>query len=332
MAGVITRSPGQFTAGLEAGGAVTVAGGPFAEVLVAGMGGSWMAAALVADARLARVPVRLHRSYDLPEGLDRQRTLVIAYSFSGNTEECLSAYDSARKAGCALVGVSAGGQLQRRCQRDGVPHVRIPADPPTMQPRSATGYGVGIITALLDRCGIAAEGAVETVAALADSLRQFMPVARQRGTQVASELGPAVPVVYASPTYGTVARIWKIKFNENAKTPAFWNVLPELNHNEMIGWTQLKGDFHLIFLSDPADDPRILARQEITREMLAAKGLKSTVVTIEGGGLAHRIFSTLLVGDWASYELAIAAGIDPSPVAMVEDFKRLLRQRQRGDQ
>ena len=106
MAGVISRSPGQFPAGLAAARDVAVPGGPFTEVLVAGMGGSWMAGALVAEARLARVPVRLHRSYDLPEELDRERTLVIAYSFSGNTEEALSAYDSARKAGCPLVGLS----------------------------------------------------------------------------------------------------------------------------------------------------------------------------------------------------------------------------------
>src|SRR3990172_9371620 len=153
MAGIIGRSPGQFEAGLTAAAGVATARGPFRNVLVAGMGGSWMAAALVAEAGLARVPIRIHRSYDLPEGLDRSNTLVIASSFSGSTEETLSAYDAARKGRFRLVGIASGGELLARCEHDGVPFVRIPADPPDMQPRCATGYGVGILVGILARRG-----------------------------------------------------------------------------------------------------------------------------------------------------------------------------------
>ena len=325
MAGIIGRSPGQFEAGLTAAAGVATARGPFRNVLVAGMGGSWMAAALVAEAGLARVPIRIHRSYDLPEGLDRSNTLVIASSFSGSTEETLSAYDAARKGRFRLVGIASGGELLARCEHDGVPFVRIPADPPDMQPRCATGYGVGILVGILARSGLAAKGATKTVAGLGPLLAASMQAARRRAKRLIPALRQATPVVYASQRYATVARIWKIKLNENAKTPAFWNVFPELNHNEMTGWMKRQGVFHLVFLTDPEEDPRVLARQKIARNLLGKHGLRSSQITIEGSSLAEKVFSTLLVGDWTSYEQALALGVDPTPVEMVEQFKRLLK-------
>ena len=277
MAQIILRSPNQFQAGLKAAAKVKLPSGPCTNVLVAGMGGSWMAAALVAEAGLARVPIRIHRTYGLPAHLDRATTLVIASSFSGNTAETLSAYDKAHKAGFAVVGIAAGGKLRQRCEEDRVPFVCIPADPPTMQPRSATGYGVGILVRLLARCGLAVKGAVETVEGLAPYLTKRMPSARQQGKDLARRLFGRTPVIYASHNYATVAPIWKIKFNENAKTPAFWNVLPESNHNEMTGWLNPQGRFHLVLLSDPEEDNRILDRIAAMQKVLSKAWLRKVL-------------------------------------------------------
>jgi glucose/mannose-6-phosphate isomerase len=194
-----------------------------------------------------------------------------------------------------------------------------------MQPRSATGYGVGILTRVLARLELAVDGAVDRIAALRDQLEKRMEAARNLGIEIAGKLKGATPVVYSTEKYANVARIWKIKFNENSKTPAFWNFLPELNHNELIGWTDPHGQFHLVFLSDPEDDPRNLKRQRISQQVLEEKGLTSTVVTMEGEDKVEKMFSTLLVGDWASWALALELGHDPSPVPLVEEFKARMK-------
>jgi len=336
MEGIIRHSPDQFLAGWEAALEHPQLPGPLTTAVVAGMGGSWMPAALAADAGLVETPVRIHRGYDLPAGLDRAGTLVVAYSFSGNTEETLSAYEVAREAGLAVVGVAKGGKLQERCQEDRTCFIRIPANPPHIQPRSATNYGVGILLHVLARCGRVIPGAKATLENLAAFLKDNMHRAREAARELLPKLKDAsrgvdaAPVVYAPARYATVARICKIKFNENAKTPAFWNVLPELNHNEMTGWLHHAERFHLVVLSDPDEDPRIRLREEVTMDLLAKHGLASTQIAMQGRNLAEKMFFALLVGDWASYELALALGIDPTPVDLVEDFKREL-QRRRGE-
>lgn len=336
MEGVIRRSPEQFTAGLNAAAQVPLPTGPFSRVLVAGMGGSWMAGALVRDAGLGTVPIVIHHGYGMPEHLPSD-TLVIISSFSGNTEEPLSTYDAARAAGFSVVGVAVGGELERRCASDGVPLVKIPADPPTMQPRSATGYGVGILTQILARTGLATVNAMQEVERLGTFLQSCMEAARQQGEALVPTLKTATPVVYASDRFATVAHLWKIKMNENAKTPAFWNVFPELNHNEMVGWTQSgrslgegrshpHGTFHVVLLRDADDHLRVQKRFDITLALLREKGISSSIVPITGTTLTEKMFSTLLIGDWASYQLALALGVDPSPIPMVEDLKRRLKE------
>ncbi len=324
METIIRRWPDQFSAGMAAATNVPLPSGDFRQLLLAGMGGSWMAAAVLRDARLVAAPVRIHRSYGLPEDINPD-TLVVAYSFSGNTEETLSAYDAARAAGLPLVCVSSGGQLQQRAHRDGVPHVRIPADPPHMQPRSATGYGIGILMQLLERLSLASPGARSILLRAVDRLQSFMDSSRQVGKRMAQEIYGQTPVVYSAPALATAARIWKIKLNENAKTPAFWNVFPELNHNEMIGWTRRFGPFRLVMLYDAEEDRPILARFRITQQILAENGLESTVFQVPQGSLAEKLLATLLVGDWASYELALLLGVDPSPEQLVEEFKLRMR-------
>ncbi len=342
MEWVIQNSYQQFEDGLKAVDQVAEQikqlGTGFSRIVVAGMGGSAMPAALAQEARLVGLPISVHWSYGLPKGLNPQFTLVIASSFSGNTEETLSAYDVAREQGFRIIGVSNGGELERRCQADGVPFVKIPAaDIPgtdkKMQPRSATGYGVGILVGILETLGLAKSGARQAVESLGPFLRDLGPQARAEAEKLVPKLKNATPAIYASYRFPNVARIWKIKFNENAKCPAFWNVFPELNHNEMTGWLHAPGPFHLVLLSDPAEDGRILLREKITREILKEKaGLDATVISMPGETDLQKMFGTLLIGDWASYLLALELGEDPSPVELVEDFKARLKQARTGGQ
>ena len=138
---------------------------------------------------------------------------------------------------------------------------------------------------------------------------------------IAEEIAGKTPVIYGTTRFKSLAMIWKIMFNENAKTPAFWNFFPELNHNEMIGFTKPQGKFHLIVLRDRDIDPRISKRMEITTNILKKYGTDSTIVDMPEDGMLFRIFATLQIGCWASYYLALKYEIDPTPVEMVEEFK-----------
>lgn len=184
MSEIILRSPQQFQAGLDAAADATLAPRAFTSVLVGGMGGSWMPAGLVAEAKLARVPVRIHRDYGLPVDLDPANTLVLAYSFSGNAEETLSAYEAARQRNCHVIGISTGGKLAELCG-NAWPFIRIPADPAAIQPRSATGYGVGILVGVLARHELAAPQAEESVKNLGTILADSMQDAREQGKALA---------------------------------------------------------------------------------------------------------------------------------------------------
>jgi glucose/mannose-6-phosphate isomerase len=136
-----------------------------------------------------------------------------------------------------------------------------------------------------------------------------------------------IPVIYTSDSYWPIARIAKIKLNENSKIPAFWNYLPEMNHNELVGFTNTHDNYRVVMLRDPDEDPRISRRMEVATDVLRSQGigLKATIWDMEGDTRLLKIFSTLMIMDWASYYLALQLGIDPTPVKMVEDFKALMK-------
>jgi glucose/mannose-6-phosphate isomerase len=152
-------------------------------------------------------------------------------------------------------------------------------------------------------------------------LKDSGQIFEELGKKIAEEVAGKTPIVYSSTKFKSLAMIWKIMFNENAKTPAFWNFFPELNHNEMIGFTNPQGKFHLIILRDRQVDPRILKRMEITSGILKKYGVDSTTVDMPEDGILFRIFATLQIGCWASYYLALKYEIDPTPVDMVEELK-----------
>ena len=144
------------------------------------------------------------------------------------------------------------------------------------------------------------------------------------GKNLARKLIGKTPIIHTTDKYKSIALVWKIKINENAKTPCYWNFYPELNHNEMVGYTLPQGKFHIVTLLDPADNPKILKRMKITAPLLKARGIETTFFEMSGTDLFTKMFGTLLFGDWVSYYLALNYGQDPTPVDMVEDLKKAL--------
>lgn len=320
MKETILNFPSQFKEGLKRAGGVK-AEGEFGNIVVCGVGGS----ALPADLLTVYLPdltlaVYIHRSYDLPAQAD-QNSLVICISFSGNTGETISAFEEAQKRNFKVVAITKGGRLGQLAKKYHTPLVLLPQV--EIQPRSATGYIFASLIKVLANCRIVEDKSKE-ISALAEDLKPAE--LENQGKSLAEKLIGKTPLCYASDRFKALARIWKIKFNENSKIMAFWNYFPELNHNELVGITNLQGKFRAVILQDRDDHPRILKRMALTADLFKKKGIGVDFIEIKGKNNLTKIFSALLLGDWTSYYLARNYKIDPFPVEMVEEFKKRLKE------
>lgn len=290
------------------------------QVILAGMGGSHLAT----DVLLAMdpmLPIRVHSNYGLPAWLSEEaqkETLFVASSYSGNTEETLDAYYAARAAGMSVAAVSVGGKLQTLAEEDGVPFIQLPNT--GIQPRSALGFGCMAVLAFLGD-----EKKMETLSALS---RLDVASFEEKGQQIADAMIGLVPVVAASTENAALAQNWKIKINETGKTPAFSNVFPELNHNEMTGFdtrdTQRppSSGFGFVFLRDPSDHPRVARRMDVTAELYRSRGFTVVDVELSGATREERLVSGLLLADWTALSLAERYGLESEQVPMVEELKK----------
>ena len=328
MLGVINSSPDQLTEGLILGKDIKI-DKKFDSVVLSGMGGSALVAELLRiylnDLKNTAQAVRIYinRSYSLPKVSYAPNCLNIISSYSGNTEETLSSFDEALKNNLNCLGMGSGGKLKEVCQEKKIPFLEMPVPSSTFQPRCATGYGFSALLQLFAATGVLTLEK-EDLKNAAEKIKADLNVFSTLGKDVAKKLIGKTPVIYAPEKFKALARIWKIMFNENAKTPAFWNYLPELSHNEMVGFTNPQSQFHFIMLRDKNDFPQNLKRLEMTVAIFKEYGIDSTVIDIPEGEIIYRIFATLQIGNYVSYQLALNYGIDPTPVAMVEKLKKML--------
>jgi glucose/mannose-6-phosphate isomerase len=300
---------------------------PFAdEALIVGMGGSGVAgdvAAVFAEAHGRRVTV--HKSYGLPGWAVAARPLVIGVSHSGNTEETLSAVEATITEGLPVGATATGGTLIDLAEEYGIPHVLIPAGP---QPRAAMGRLSGAVLRLLESAGVVGATATELLEAAQVVEGLLGGDAQQQAEELAEALSGRITVVYgATGIAATAAGRWKTQINENSKAPAYWSAFPELNHNELVGWTAHPGlgaeSVGVVFLSDADDDERIGRRALLTRELMKGVAVAGEV-TSQGEGVLARLFSLVVVGDLVSVALAEKAGVDPVPVVVIEELKKRL--------
>lgn len=290
--------------------------------VIAGMGGSALPADIMKP--YSGKDIIMHRGYDLPHVSDAllARSIVIAVSYSGNTEETVSALEAAHARGLRVVVIASGGKLIELARTYSAPYVEIPRT--GIQPRHALGFMVKALVRVMGD-----EAMDRDIAALAKSLDAKSY--EEKGKELASLVYGKIPVVYASDTNSAIAYNWKIKCNESAKVPAFANVLSELNHNEMTGFDvvhdtkTLSEKFHFIFLSDAHDHPRIAKRMELTKKLYEDRGLPVTTVALEGASPWQRVFSSLITADWMAYHLATRYGTEPELVPMVEEFKKMMQ-------
>lgn len=294
--------------------------------IVAGMGGSHLAADLL-ELWNPDLHLIIHKDYGLPRIPEhyREDVLVIASSYSGNTEETLDAYHEAKRRNLPVAAISTGGQLIEISVRDRVPYVLLPDT--DIQPRAALGFSLKALLKLMGQ-----ERALKELSGLSRSLQVLGAEAfEDEGKRIAESMAGRIPVIYSSQRNYPIAYNWKIKFNETGKIPAFCNFFPELNHNEMTGFDfteasrQLSDKFSFIFLQDEEDDLRIQKRMEVLGNILRRRGFLVVARELQGVNVFHKIFASLLLADWAAYHTALQYGADPEQVPLVEEFKKLIQ-------
>jgi len=301
-------------------------------IVVAGMGGSAIGGELVQSIYYDEIPVPLQivRDYNLPSFVNRS-SLVIVSSYSGNTEETLSAYGQALQTGAAVICITTGGMLAQNAERDGIPVVFLPKG---YQPRAAVGFSAIPLLRILNGYGLLSEkisGIDETINCLRNLNRKYSPEnGEQSGPfKLARRIKGKIPVIYTgSPPFYVLGTRWRCQLNENAQILAYSNTIPELNHNEIMGWDKEAsnvGVVFVIFLRDKEESTAIARRMDITQEIIRKHSGEFAEVRSTGKSVFAKVFSLLYYGDYTSYYLALINQKDPSDIENINYLKSKLQ-------
>jgi glucose/mannose-6-phosphate isomerase len=303
-----------------------------AGLVVAGMGGSAIGGAL-ARAALgdhASRPIFVTRAYGLPVWTTPE-TMVLCASYSGDTEETLACYESAGALGAKRTAVTTGGQLAEMARADGVPVIPLPGG---FQPRAAVAYMTVAALEVAALCGAGPRLTAEIDVAASHTeqlVAEWGPDTAEDSLakQIARGLHGTTPVIAGAGLTSPIAYRWKTQINENAKQPAFWHELPELDHNEIAGWEGAPdlGRFSAVFLDDSDAHPRVKDRMELTERLISGNAAESFRLETRGRNAVERVMSMVLLGDLVSIYLAALRGVDPGPVTLIEELKAALAAR-----
>jgi glucose/mannose-6-phosphate isomerase len=298
-------------------------------LVVAGMGGSGIGGRLARAAigSRARRPLTIVGGYALPAWVGPE-TVVLCASYSGNTEETLSCYQHAVELGAQRIVATTGGRLAERAREDGVPVIPLPGG---FQPRAAVGYALVAALEAAALCGAAPSlrDEVEGAAGLAERLAaDWGPDGPDDGPAkaLARRLVDTVPVIAGTELTAEIAYRWKTQINENAEVPAFASALPELNHNEIVGWAAARhlARFAAIFLEDPDEHERNARRIELTFRAAEEGAVVVDRVRAVGETRTERVVSLVLLGDLVSLYMAVLRGVDPAAVDALDELKARL--------
>ncbi|HVX24070.1 MAG TPA: bifunctional phosphoglucose/phosphomannose isomerase [Candidatus Saccharimonadales bacterium] len=295
-------------------------------VVLAGMGGSALPGVFLRSWPGTNVPFEIVRDYEVPTYVGTN-TLFISSSYSGNTEETLSALAAAEERGAQIVVIAAGGKLAELAKQKQYPLFEVPSG---IQPRMSSGYFLAAFVQLLEPLGLVPAGSRDELAATATWLsekpaawRADVPTAQNPAKQMALEVIGKSVVVYGGPKLFPAANKLKICFNENAKNVAWVNQYSEFNHNEFIGWTSHPVDkpYAVIEIRSNLEHPRIQKRFEVSERLLSGQRPAPLVIKPEGETLLQQLLWSANFGDFVSLYTALLNGLNPTPVDLVEKLK-----------
>jgi glucose/mannose-6-phosphate isomerase len=302
-------------------------------VVIAGMGGSAIGGAIVRRLALAesKLPVWVHRDYGLPAFVDKS-TLVIASSYSGNTEETLSAFTKSLTARAKNLVITSGGRLKHLAEKEGIPVYVIDYQAP---PRAALPHSLIPLMGIFQKLGLLGDKsadlkeAVDILKRLSQDFVETRPIASNPAKQLAAKLQGHITVIYGAEMLSEVAQRWKGEFNENSKAWAFFECFPELNHNAVVGYefpVEAKEKIFLLMLRSSSLHPRNLLRYDVTSKLLAKAGIAYEFVEARGKSALAQVLSLVHLGDYASFYLSMLNEVDPSSTDAINLVKQSLAQ------
>ena len=298
-------------------------------VVFSGMGGSSLVAELVHTWPQLDTPFVVSKNYDIP-GWVNEDTLVICASYSGNTEETLSSLEQALQCNAQIVIIAHGGKLLEIAKEKSIPYVQLPECP---QPRTGIFYAYRAVIEIFCATELVSTNVLSQLEAVIPSLEEAcsnwfasVPEDLNYAKQIANEMVGKTPIIYGGPLSYPAAYKWKIDVNENAKNTAWCNQLPEFNHNEFIGWSShpIQKPFAVIDLLSSFEHPRILERFAVSDRLLSGKRPKAISIDAVGDSVLEQLLYLVLLGDFATTYLSILNNVDPTPVELVEKFKKEL--------
>ncbi len=300
-------------------------------IALAGMGGSAIGGELLKSflSSELKIPFIIHRNYNIPSVINGN-SLLICSSYSGGTEETLSAFESGQNAGCKIICLTTGGELGKKAKEHGYTTVNIPSG---MMPREALGLSFTPLLTIFGRLGLCRDYS-DDVLTCAEKLKTWAEEyafenEANRAFGLAQKLAGKIVIIYSGPDYfDAVGLRLKGQISENAKQHAFSNVFPEFNHNELVGWElspKITDRFAVVILRDKQDHPKIAKRMDIVKDIIEDKGISVNEIISRGDTLLSRIFSLIQLGDYVSYYMALINGIDPTPISVIDYMKSRLK-------
>jgi glucose/mannose-6-phosphate isomerase len=320
MKKIILDFPKQFRLGIESAKDIEISG-KFDKILILGMGGSALAGEVLKiflKEKGEKIQVLIQRNYNLPTGIDK-KTLISAISYSGQTEETISAFKKALKKKYKIFAITSGGKLLKICQKFNVPVVKIEGGIP---PRMAIGILFSCLIKILINSKLIKDFSKE-ILVLEKKLNP--ETLEKEGKKLAKKLKGKILLIYSPEELEGLARIWKLNLNETAKVPAFFNLFPELNHGEIQSFEDFGKLFEAIFFFDPKSEKRILKREKITAEILEKRRVGIDFIYFKEKNILEKIFSKILLGFWLSFYLAILNKKDPLATKVIEELKERMK-------
>lgn len=314
MYGVIKSIPDMVKTAFKSGKELKIQGKP-ENIVIMGLGGSALPGVMLQSLADLSVPVIVHRELTIPASLTK-RSLAFVVSYSGDTSETLTMYRLASKVNDKLIAISSGGKLKEICRMNEATHIMVP---PGLQPRMAYPHLFFPILNILTTLGLVRDYQDE----LEELIKNLSKKEHEEAGRIfAAKLYGRTPLILSSSRLAGAAYKWKIDMNENAKTLAFWNVFPELCHNEINGLRNTNVDLYVIILRDDEELPFMRKAMDTVKAIFKEEGVPVAEIMVRGKSRLQKLFVAIMMGDWVSYHLALRYETDPTSVPVIDLYKQ----------
>jgi len=319
---LIARFPDQLREALEIGRAATLNAHDkeIHNIYVAGLGGSGIGANFVMEfvADEIKLPISVGKGYSIPASVT-ENTLAIASSYSGNTEETLASFDMITKTGAKVVVISSGGKLIELAKQHGYDYIAIPGDWPS--PRACLGFSLVQQLFILNKLGFISEESINNIESSIPLIEAESNDIKAEAKKVADMLDKKIPIIYTTDRMEAVAVRLRQQINENSKMLCWHHVIPEMNHNELVGWRDKSDKWAVVYLRNSDDFPRNATRIDINKEIISK--YSDTIIELysKGTNLIERAMYLVHLGDWITFYLSELHGVDSIEVDVIDFLK-----------